>query len=97
MRLVTKTKTTLMDDSPKGGSGCLLKGQCDHQDWTSAADYVFALPQAQLANLPAAGHDAYHDQPANYLASIRALLDGTAVPGALDDPQHPPPDYQQPL
>jgi proline iminopeptidase len=77
----------------------VLKGACDYMSWSSAVDYVRALPNARLVYLPGAGHNAYQDRPAEYLAAVRAFLAGHPVaapplpPAAIETP---PPDYEGP-
>ncbi|WP_327084932.1 alpha/beta hydrolase [Nonomuraea sp. NBC_01738] len=68
----------------------VIKGECDHQPWSSALDY----PRAALAYLPGAGHAAYADRPGPYLRELRAFLSGRP-PAAPLTPQ-PPPGYQGP-
>lgn len=72
----------------------VIKGACDYQSWSSATGYLRALPQAQLVYLPGAGHDAYRDRPAPYLAAVRAFLADRPLRDYTGD--LPPPGYQGP-
>jgi proline iminopeptidase len=67
----------------------VIKGACDYLTWTSAQDYLQALPNATLVYLPAAGHNAYQDQPERFLANIRAFLAGAPPPDAVADTGRP--------
>jgi hypothetical protein len=58
----------------------VLKGSCDYLSWGTAIDYRHALPQARLVYLHHAGHNAYRDQPARFLAVVRAFLTGRPSP-----------------
>ncbi|MFD1935031.1 alpha/beta hydrolase [Nonomuraea mangrovi] len=72
----------------------VIKGACDHQSWSSATGYLHALARARLVYLPGAGHDAYRDQPAAYLAAVRAFLADRPLRDYTGD--QPPPGYQGP-
>jgi proline iminopeptidase len=74
----------------------ILKGSCDYLSWQSALDYRQALPNATLVYLHRAGHNAYQDQPAAYLAVVRAFLTGRPLPIPPWTGSDPPPDYQGP-
>jgi proline iminopeptidase len=78
----------------------VVKGACDYMSWSSAVDYLRALPGARLVYLPGAGHNAYQDRPAEYLAAVRAFLAGTPPPEppspALAPGGPPPPGYEGP-
>jgi proline iminopeptidase len=52
----------------------VIKGSCDYLSWASGTAYRRALPNARLVYLHHAGHNAYQDQPAGYLAVVRAFL-----------------------
>lgn len=71
----------------------VVKGACDYLTWTSGVDYLHALPNATLVYLPAAGHHAYQDQPARFLANVREFLAGAAPPDAVAE-TGPPDDYE---
>ncbi len=58
----------------------VLKGSCDYLSWATATDYRQALPQARLVYLRRAGHNAYQDRPALFLAVVRAFLTGRPLP-----------------
>lgn len=73
----------------------VIKGACDYLTWSSAQDYLRALPNATLAYLRNAGHMAYQDQPGRFLANVRAFLAGAPPPDALAD-SAPPSDYEGP-
>jgi pimeloyl-ACP methyl ester carboxylesterase len=74
----------------------ILKGSCDYLSWQSALDYRNALPNARLVYLHRAGHNAYQDQPAAYLAVVRAFLAGRALPIPPWTGSNTPPGYQAP-
>ncbi|MEV2269683.1 alpha/beta hydrolase [Nonomuraea africana] len=72
----------------------IIKGSCDYQSWSSAADYRTLLPGARLVYLRQAGHDAYRDRPGPYLAAVRAFLAGRPLEPYTGD--LPPPDFEGP-
>jgi proline iminopeptidase len=74
----------------------IIKGSCDYLPWSTALDYRAALSSAQLVYLRDAGHQAYGDQPASYLAILRAFLQGTQLPSAPYAGDAVPGDYQGP-
>jgi proline iminopeptidase len=74
----------------------VVKGACDYMSWTSAVDYVRTLPDARLVYLPGAGHNAYQDRPAEYLAAVRGFLAGDPLPASPAALETPPPDYEGP-
>jgi proline iminopeptidase len=74
----------------------IIKGSCDYAPWSSALDYRAALPTAQLVYLRGAGHQAYGDQPASYLAVVRAFLTGKQLPIAPYAGDAVPRDYEGP-
>jgi proline iminopeptidase len=74
----------------------VIKGSCDYLSWSSALDYRAALPTAQLVYLREAGHQAYGDQPARYLAIVRAFLQGRKLPIAPYAGDAVPGDYEGP-
>jgi proline iminopeptidase len=74
----------------------VLKGSCDYQTWSSAVEYVQALPEAQLVYLSGAGHNAYQDQPDRYLAVVTAFLLDRSLPEPRYQGAHPPDDYEPP-
>lgn len=74
----------------------ILKGSCDYLSWASAVEYRRALPNATLVYLHRAGHNAYQDQPAAYLAVVRAFLTGRPLPIPPWTGSGTPRDYQGP-
>jgi pimeloyl-ACP methyl ester carboxylesterase len=72
----------------------VLKGSCDYLSWASGLAYRQALPNARLVYLHHAGHNAYQDQPAAYLAVVRAFLTGQPLPIAPWTGSGAPADYQ---
>jgi proline iminopeptidase len=74
----------------------IIKGSCDYLPWSTALDYRTALPSAQLVYLRHAGHQAYDDQPVQYLTVVRAFLTNTKLPISPYPGDSPPRDYQGP-
>ncbi|HEY5989361.1 MAG TPA: alpha/beta fold hydrolase, partial [Streptosporangiaceae bacterium] len=74
----------------------ILKGSCDYLSWQSALDYRNTLPNATLVYLRGAGHNLYQDQPAAYLAVVRAYLTGRLLPIPPWTGSDTPPGYQGP-
>ena len=74
----------------------VIKGGCDYQSWTSAADYRDLLPQATLIYLPRVGHNTYAEDPRTVLAAVRAFLVGRPLPVPAYRGAEPPADYQHP-
>jgi proline iminopeptidase len=74
----------------------VLKGSCDYLSWSLAAAYPRAMPNARLVYLRHAGHNAYQDQPAAYLAVLRAFLAGRPLPIAPWTVSSVPADYEGP-
>jgi proline iminopeptidase len=72
----------------------VIKGSCDYLSWASGLAYRQALPQARLVYLHHAGHNAYQDQPALFLAIVRAFLTGQPLPIAPWTGSDAPADYQ---
>ncbi len=58
----------------------ILTGACNYVKWAVTWQYKTTLPNSTLLYFPHAGHVIYLDQPALYLASIRAFLLGTPLP-----------------
>lgn len=71
----------------------VLKGSCDYLPWAMTREYRDTLPHAQLVYLSGAGHQAYQEQPALYLATVRAFLQGSPLPVQPYTGQEPPSDY----
>jgi proline iminopeptidase len=74
----------------------VIKGSCDYLSWGSAVHYRQALPNAELVYLQRAGHNTYQDQPAAFLASVRAFLTGRPLPIAPQSGTGVPADYEGP-
>jgi proline iminopeptidase len=74
----------------------VVKGACDYLSWSSGLAYRQALPNAELVYLPQAGHNAYQDQPAAYLATVRAFLTGRSLPVPARTTGEVPADYEGP-
>jgi pimeloyl-ACP methyl ester carboxylesterase len=58
----------------------ILTGACNYVPCAVTWQYRTTLPNSTLLYFPHAGHVIYLDQPALYLASIRAFLLGTPLP-----------------
>lgn len=58
----------------------ILTGACNYVPWAVTWQYKTTLPNSTLLYFTHAGHVIYLDQPALYLASIRAFLLGTPLP-----------------
>jgi len=74
----------------------VIKGSCDYLSWALGVHYRQALPNAELVYLHRAGHNAYQDQPAAYLAVVRAFLTGRPLPIAPQSGDGVPADYEGP-
>lgn len=74
----------------------VVKGSCDYLSWASGLAYRQALPDARLVYLHHAGHNAYQDQPAAYLAVVRAFLAGRPLPIPAWTGSGVPADYEGP-
>jgi proline iminopeptidase len=74
----------------------VIKGSCDYLSWRSGLAYRQALPDARLVYLHHAGHNAYQDQPALFLAVVRAFLTGRPLPVAPWTTSAVPADYEGP-
>jgi proline iminopeptidase len=48
----------------------IIKGRCDYLSWSSAQEYLGALPVAPLLYLDGSGHNAYQDEPERYMAGV---------------------------
>jgi proline iminopeptidase len=59
----------------------VIKGRCDYLSWSSAQEYLRALPDARLLYMQEAGHNAYQDEPERYMAGVRAFLLGQPLRG----------------
>jgi proline iminopeptidase len=74
----------------------VLKGSCDYLSWASGLAYRQALLNARLVYLQHAGHNAYQDQPALFLAVVRAFLTGRPLPIPPWTGSGVPADYEGP-
>jgi proline iminopeptidase len=74
----------------------VVKGSCDYLSWSSGLAYRTALDDARLVYLHHAGHNAYQDQPAAYLAAVRAFLAGRPLPSPAWTADGVPADYEGP-
>ena len=68
----------------------IIKGRCDYLSWSSAKQYVRALPKARLLYLNGSGHNAYQDESVHYMAAVRAfLMDGPLPEDPYEDSRTP--------
>jgi proline iminopeptidase len=74
----------------------VIKGRCDYLSWSSAREYLEALPDARLLYLDGSGHNAYQDEPERYIAGVRALLLGLPSPERPYEGNRPPDDFEGP-
>jgi proline iminopeptidase len=74
----------------------ILTGACNFIKWAVTWQYKATLPNSTLLYFPHAGHVIYLDQPALYLASIRAFLLGTPLPLHPWTTAHPPDTLEGP-
>jgi len=74
----------------------VIKGRCDYLSWSSAQEYLNALPDAKLLYLNDSGHNAYQDEPERYIANVRAFLLGRHLPESLYDGHRRPDGYEGP-
>jgi proline iminopeptidase len=74
----------------------VVKGSCDYLSWSSGLAYLGALPGSRLVYLHHAGHNSYQDQPAAFLAAVRAFLAGRPLPEAARTDTAVPDDYEGP-
>jgi len=74
----------------------VVKGRCDYLSWSSAQEYLQALPEAKLLYLDDSGHNAYQDEPKLYMAGVRAFLLGRPLPVRPHEGVHPPEGYEGP-
>ena len=74
----------------------VVKGRCDYLSWSSAQEYLRVLPDARLAYLDGAGHNAYQDEPERYMEEVRAFLLGRRPLEAPYEGNRPPDDYEGP-
>ena len=74
----------------------VIKGRCDYLTWSSAQEYLGALPGAQVLYLDGSGHNAYQDEPERYMAGVRAFLLGRPSPERPYVGSRPPDGYEGP-
>jgi proline iminopeptidase len=74
----------------------VIKGRCDYLSWSSAQEYLNALPDAKLLYLNDSGHNAYQDEPERYMADVRAFLLGRPLPESPYDGHRRPEGYEGP-
>jgi proline iminopeptidase len=75
----------------------VIKGRCDYLSWSSAQEYLGALPDARLLYLNDSGHNAYQDEPERYMADVRAFLLGRLLPERPYNGPRRPKGYEGPL
>jgi proline iminopeptidase len=75
----------------------IMTGACNYIKWAVTWQYKATLPNSTLLYFPHAGHVIYLDQPALYLACIRAFLLGTPLPLPPWTTAHPPATLQGPV
>ena len=74
----------------------VIKGSCDYLSWSSGTAYLRAVPGSRLVYLHHAGHNSYQDQPAAFLATVRAFLAGRPLPEPARTGTAVPADYGGP-
>src|SRR5215216_474773 len=74
----------------------VIKGRCDYLSWSSAREYLEALPDARLLYLRGSGHNTYQDEPERYMAGVRAFLLGRPLPEPPYEGSGLPDDYEGP-
>jgi proline iminopeptidase len=74
----------------------VIKGRCDYLSWSSAQEYLEAMPDARLLYLDGSGHNAYQDEPEHYMAGVRAFLLGRPLPERPYEGSRPPEGYEGP-
>jgi proline iminopeptidase len=74
----------------------VIKGRCDYLSWSSAREYLEALPDARLLYLDGSGHNAYQDEPERYIAGVRAFLLGLPSPERPYEGNRPPDGFEGP-
>jgi proline iminopeptidase len=72
----------------------VIKGRCDYLSWSSAQEYLEALPDARLLYLEGSGHNAYQDEPERYMAGVRAFVLGRTLPERPYESSRPPEGYE---
>lgn len=74
----------------------VIKGRCDYLSWSSAQEYLEAMPDARLLYLDGSGHNAYQDEPERYMAGVRTFLLGRPLPQHPHKGSRMPEDYEGP-
>ncbi|QYJ15540.1 2-succinyl-6-hydroxy-2, 4-cyclohexadiene-1-carboxylate synthase [Rubrobacter xylanophilus DSM 9941] len=74
----------------------IIKGRCDYLSWSSAVEYLEALPEARLLYLDGSGHNAYGDEPERYMDGVRAFLLGRPLLEPVREDYRVPEDYEGP-
>jgi proline iminopeptidase len=74
----------------------VIKGRRDYPSWSSAQEYVRALPDVRLLYLDGSGHNAYQDEPDRYMAGVQAFLLSRPLPERPYEGSRPPDDYEGP-
>jgi proline iminopeptidase len=74
----------------------VIKGRCDYLSWSSAQEYLEAMPAARLLYLDGSGHNAYQDEPERYMAGVRTFLLGPPLPERPYEGSRMPEDYEGP-
>ena len=74
----------------------VIKGRCDYLSWSSAQEYLDALPDARLLYLNDSGHNAYQDEPERYMAGVRAFLLDRPLPEHPYEGDRMPEGYEGP-
>jgi proline iminopeptidase len=74
----------------------VIKGRCDYLSWSSAQEYLNAMPDARLLYLHGSGHNAYQDEPERYMAGVRTFLLGRPLPKRPYESSRVPEDYEGP-
>jgi proline iminopeptidase len=74
----------------------VIKGRCDYLSWSSAVAYLETLPDARLVYLADAGHNAYQDEPDQFIAQVRAFILDQPLPNPPYTGHLLPIDYEGP-
>jgi proline iminopeptidase len=74
----------------------IIKERCDYLSWSSAVEYLKALPDARLLYLDGSGHNAYQDEPGRCMANLREFLLGRPLPESPYEGRCMPDDYEGP-
>jgi pimeloyl-ACP methyl ester carboxylesterase len=74
----------------------IVKGSCDYLSWRSALGYRDRLPHSRLIYLSGVGHNLHQEDPAAFLATVRAFLTDQPSPQPPVTGDRPPPDHRGP-